>query len=399
MMKSVWKDYKVSQRGNFSVMAGFVIALVMLIVAAAIETSRMSSAKSQLQSITDIAVLAGAIAADAKDANRVEIVLAAIKENSYKIAPMELSAKPDIDFDDNAQILTVQIETKMNPALAQLLGKKELNVAAESSSLYAPDSVAPISIAFALDVSGSMGFTASDGNSSKIETLQDSIGVLFKALEKGSKDKDKLAKALRTGMSAYNTELVNRLDMDYGWDGLEDAVDDLIADGGTNSVPALQNSYDQLLADRVFRKNRGEDISNLIEYVIFMTDGDNNMPEWDDESAAICEAMKNDGIELFSVAFDAPEKGEALLLDCASSNAGQPNANGENDNDNDDETKCMNNGSKGNGNAKGHCTGKDKEKMEEEKSQYYFDASDSKAFTKAFDEIGESIAQVYIRLL
>jgi len=91
-----------------------------------------------------------------------------------------------------------------------------------------------------------------------------------------------------------------------------------------------------------------------------MTDGDNNMPEWDDESAAICEAMKNDGIELFSVAFDAP---------------------------------------KGNGKAKGHCTGKDKEKMEEEKSQYYFDASDSKAFTKAFDEIGESIAQVYIRLL
>jgi len=111
MMKSVWKDYKVSQRGNFSVMAGFVIALVMVIVAAAIETSRMSSAKSQLQSITDIAVLAGAIAADAKDANRVEIVLAAIKENSYKIAPMELSAKPDIDFDDNAQILTVQIVT------------------------------------------------------------------------------------------------------------------------------------------------------------------------------------------------------------------------------------------------------------------------------------------------
>jgi len=147
-------------------------------------------------------------------------------------------------------------------------------------------------------------------------------------------DKAKLAKALRTGMSAYNTELVNRLDMDYGWDGLEDAVDDLIADGGTNSVPALQNSYDQLLADRVFRKNQGEDISNLIEYVIFMTDGDNNMPEWDDESAAICEAMKNDGIELFSVAFDAPEKGEALLLDCASSNAGQPNSNGDNDNDN-----------------------------------------------------------------
>ena len=396
MMSKLWSAYKADRQGNFAIMAAVSVGILIMLVSAAIEITRMGSAKSKLQSITDMAVLAGAIAADSRDENREDVVLAAIAENSYKIAPMTISGEPTVIFDDATKTVKVAIETDINSVLSKFLGNGQLGVSAESESLYAPDAVAPISIAFALDVSGSMNDTTGDGRI-KIDTLQSSIGLLFEALEDGSKDKDKLLAVLRTGMSAYNTEMVDSMPMDYGWEDLNDAVGRLYAEGGTNSVPALQNTYDQLLQDRDFRINNGEDISNLVEYALFMTDGNNNQPVWDQESAAICSAMKADGIELFSIAFAAEEPGEALLLNCASGDADAETGPTEDQEKNAD--KCMNNGSDGQGNAFGTCSDNDVEDLKESKSDYYHDAENSEAFKEAFRDIGESIAQVYIRIL
>lgn len=393
-MRDLFKKHKADQSGGMAVMFSVTVVMVLTVLAASLEISRMTSAKSKLQSITDMAVLAGAIAADARDTDREGIALAAILNNSHSIAPLTISGEPLVVFDDATKTVTIKVETTVNSLLAGFIGKNH-KVSAQSKSLYAPDSLAPISIAFALDVSGSMSGNTPDGRV-KLATLQDSIGVLFEALEDGSKDKAKLAQVLRTGMSAYNTGLVEDMPMDYGWGDLDDAVDNLVAGGGTNSVPALANTYAQLLDDRSYRTGKGEDISDLIEYAIFMTDGDNNQPEWDDESAAICETMKEDGIKLYSIAFAAPENGEALLLDCASGNADGPTGPGE-DSKNDD--KCRNNGAQGKGNAFGTCSDKEVEDLKDIKSEYYFDAENSKAFKEAFDAIGESIAQVYIRIL
>jgi len=267
MMCKLWSAYKADRQGNFAIMAAVSVGILIMLVSAAIEITRMGSAKSKLQSITDMAVLAGAIAADSRDENREDVVLAAIAENSYKIAPMTISGEPTVIFDDATKTVKVAIETDINSVLSKFLGNGQLGVSAESESLYAPDAVAPISIAFALDVSGSMNDTTGDGRI-KIDTLQSSIGLLFEALEDGSKDKDKLLAVLRTGMSAYNTEMVDSMPMDYGWEDLNDAVGQLYAEGGTNSVPALQNTYDQLLQDRDFRINNGEDI---LRYIVILT--------------------------------------------------------------------------------------------------------------------------------
>ncbi len=386
-------NYTKNTDGNFSTIAAFTLSLLMVLVSAAVETSRLSSTNSKLQSITDMAVLAGAIAADKRASDRQEIVEDILAQNLAALGDKIQVQPPVIEFDDVTQTVSVQLEANVNSYLAKFLGKSELTTSVESESLFAAAAIAPISIAFALDVSGSMSNLTADGDV-KIDTLKDSIPVLFESLEAGTKSKAKLAEKLRTGMSAYNTALVDQQPMDLGWDHLEDSVDALAAAGGTNSTPALQNSYDQLLEDRAYRESQGEDISDLVEYVIFMTDGDNNQPEWDIESAQICEAMKDDGIDIYSIAFAAPGKGEALLLDCASSNAGDKKKNG-----NKDDDKCMDSGSGGDGKALGHCDGKDKKDLEEAKSAYYFDASDADAFKEAFDEIGESIAQVYIRIL
>lgn len=394
-MKKLIQRYKADEYGGFSTMFGITIVMVLTVMGAALEISRLTSVKSKLQSVTDMAVLAGAIAADARDSDREAITLEAYQNNISSLAGEAIFGEPNIVFDDVTQTVTVGVDAELQSIMSGFIGKN-LTVKAESQSLYAPDSVAPISIAFALDVSGSMNDTTAEGRV-KIDTLQDSIAILFEALEAGSRDKDKLVDVLRTGASAYNTELVEDMPMDYGWEDINDDIGRLFADGGTNSVPALENTYAQLLADREYRIGKGEDISNIVEYAIFMTDGFNNQPEWDDESAAICETMKADGIKLFSIAFAAPETGQALLLDCASGNADTPETyEGENGDKSD---KCMSNGAQGSGNAFGLCSEDDVEDLREAKSEYYHDAEDSEAFKEAFEQIGESIAQVYIRLI
>ena len=83
-----------------------------------------------------------------------------------------------------------------------------------------------------------------------------------------------------------------------------------------------------------------------------MTDGDNNRPEWDVSSQQVCDRMKADNIEVFTVAFAAPSKGRALLEYCAS----------------------------------------------EDKDDYFFDASNAAAFKEAFREIGKEIVERSVRI-
>jgi uncharacterized protein YegL len=386
-MRDLLKRYKTDEGGNFSIILGFTILLLILITSAALEISRLSSAKGKLQNIADSAALAGAVAADQRAADRLEQVRNIIEQNGDLGLDMD---EPEIVFNDDTQIISVSLSGRLPSFLSAFLGKKTLNTSAVSESLYAPESIAPITIVFALDVSGSMNEMTSDGDV-KVETLKDSIEILFTSLEAGSKNKVKLNEKLRTGMSAYNTELVEEFELDYGWEELDESIDRLVAGGGTNSVPALQNAYDQLRADRDYRRSKGENVDSLVEFVVFMTDGDNNQPEWDEESFEVCNAMKEDGIDIYSIAFAAPEKGEALLLDCASSNTGEET--------DDEDSKCLNSGAKGAGKANGHCDGKKKKDIEEAKSRHYFDAEDAKSFKKAFDAIGESVATVYIRIL
>ena len=353
-MRNIVNRYKRDESGSFSILLGFTLLVLILMVGAAIEISRLSSAKGKLQNIADTAALAGAIAADQRAEDREEQVRSIIEQN-FNSANIKMN-DPEISFDDEAQIISVSLSGEIPSVLSNFLGKDRLTTKAESESLYAPDSIAPITIVFALDVSGSMNGTTPDGDI-KIETLKESIEILFESLEAGSKNKAMLQLQLRTGMSAYNTELVADHPMDFGWTDLSDAVDNLVAEGGTNSVPALQNAYDQLLQDREIRAAQGQNVDELVELVVFMTDGDNNQPEWDDESIEICEAMKEDKVEIYTIAFA------------------------------DDS------------NGKGHCDGKKKKDIEKKKSEYYFDADDAKSFKKAFDAIGESVATVYIRIL
>jgi Mg-chelatase subunit ChlD len=57
------------------------------------------------------------------------------------------------------------------------------------------------------------------------------------------------------------------------------------------------------------------------KYIVFMTDGDNNYTTADTTTKQWCDKARTAGIEVYSVAFMAPDRGKALLNYCATSSA------------------------------------------------------------------------------
>jgi len=385
----MWNCYLKSEGGNVAMMFSAVVVTCGMFLGLAIDGTRMMSTKARAQSIADAAALAGAIASEADDGDRMEIVRAYLDANVVNLAPGYLVGEPTVVFDDTTEKVTVTIPAELNLSFGGLFGRSVQSIGSDSTASYLLNNLDPVSIAFALDVSGSMDDTTSDGRK-KIEVLKSATAGLFRAIEAGTNEPDKLRNVMRTGMSAYNTELVDTQPMYWGWRHLESSVTALYADGGTDSSPALQNSYTQLINDRAVRASTDPDFdqSRLQEYMIFMTDGNNNEPEFDQESIKLCNEIKDAGISLYSVAFDAEDIGELLLVECASPN----DTSVEDLRPKDDGSRCLSNGRNGNGLALGHCADRST------RTQHYFDASNAKAFEAAFEKIGEDIIRSNVRL-
>lgn len=346
------KKYAKETSGQFSIMFALGASVIMAGSAVAVDMTNLQKNQSLINDIADAASLAGASASEMNSAQRLKIVKEAIEANMDPEMYSQIEGTPFIKFDDTSKEVTVAFNIKSKPILAGVLGHDKLAVSTTSVSSYAQSKVNPVSISFALDVSGSMGWNTSDGQV-KIQALKDSVNAMFLEIEDQVDNPGELVKSLRTGMSTYNTSLRASTHMTPGWRNMYAGVNRLAAGGGTNSTPSLEFAHTQILDDRRFRQSnpryQGVDTK---EFVIFMTDGDNNRPEWDDSSRAVCDQMKNDGIEVFTVAFAAPENGQILLENCAS----------------------------------------------DDKDAHYFDAANAQAFNDAFREIGKEIVERGVRI-
>ena len=356
-----------NNEGGFAISFAIAISILMLGAAFALDYSRLSATQAQLSDLSDAAALAGANIADGStDDERNAVVMEMLLGNNMPNKAPIKTQTPTIIFDDVNQEVTVDLTAKVDLMFIGFLNASNLNISSKTVASYKPNIVNPIALAFVLDVSGSMGWNTTDGRR-KIDVLKSATVSFFDALESRAPGGAVTTK-VRAGMSAYNRELVDVFPMSFGWGGLENRVDRLEANGGTNSTPALTEAYDQIDTD-------GYRPDNLRQFVIFMTDGDNNRDEWDDESEAICDDMKADGIEIFTVAFAAPTKGQRLLLECASTNT------------NDD------------GSSVSIADPTDIDELKAAKSNHYFDAEDAAAFEQAFVFIGELIGEKNVRIV
>ena len=287
-------------------------------VGLAIDASRMLASKQKVADIADSTALAAALVAREGHTIRMDKATEHFSENAALEKGVEIRDNVNIAFDDSAKEVTVTVAAKTNFFLMHIFGHKEKDVTASSTVGYAIDYVPPISIAFAFDTSGSMGWLTTDGQV-KIEALEQATGDLFQAMFDASEKPALLNAALSTSFSTYNTDIVindvNRTGYQHILDTM--SMDPLfVASGGTNSTPSVQFAIDELIA-----KNASEPDSKWSGHLIFMTDGDNNDPQSDTDTLALCSNAKAQGYKIYTIAFAAPAKGEELLEDCASAPA------------------------------------------------------------------------------
>jgi len=314
-----FNEYTRDESGQFAIMFAIVSTLLLGMMMIAIDFNNMVATRAKVAAITDAAALAGAEAFD--EAERIQIVKEFLNENSLKMLPAKLNGQPIIEFDDSTQEVSVSIGTEVELPFARMIGFKNKDVAYRSLAAY-PETMDPLTIAFALDISGSMGGSTSDGQV-KLAALKNATSGMFNIIEGKVRNPKSIDENIRTSVSAFHSSLAVDQDMAWGFGTTRATINGLVAGGATNTFAALENAHKQILDDRVFRRSSKPDfdIKALDEFVIFMTDGENTAGDpvlLDDESYETCIAMREDGIEVYAIAFTAPARGQMLLLDCAS---------------------------------------------------------------------------------
>jgi len=158
---------------------------------------------------------------------------------------------------------------------------------------------------------------------------------------------------IRLGTVAYNSSVSSTHKLDPTWNkpAVIALTTTLNATGGTNSSGAMDWANTKLKDPSEINLHLSKNGNNEpAKFLVFMTDGDNYDSSYDTATEQICDNAKANDIEIFTVAFQAPAGGKALLEYCASG------------------------------------------------AEYYYNADNSDELLKAFENIGEKASDLAVRL-
>lgn len=372
--------------GNVTMMVALFLTVLLGAVGFAVDGASIRSHTSDLQIAADSAALAGAAKAlDLSPLARGELAEQAFFANISEDTAGVVAGEPVIVFDDSASRVTVTAKAKPKLYLMGIFtGKKTADISIKSVSGYQSIDQRPISLALVLDVSGSMGSTTSDGRV-KIDVLRSAANGLLDSVEDATTKQGKQVVDVYTSVSTYNHDVIETPYLEAGFATARNNISTLTAGGGTASTKALELSLDGILAhpERHSRDNR--------EFIVFMTDGDNNNSDDDVFTDEFCTNARENGVTVYSVAFAAPDKGKQMLLKCASS-------------DSDPAKKKKGKGVVPFGPGARPCDVALNspvifERCRSAKEGYYFDAGTATEFQEIFENIGSSIGDQAIRIV
>lgn len=349
-----------NRQGNFGLMAALLLPVLLASGGVAIDVTNMMMAKNHLQDATDSAALAASSALANESASMAQAKLMAMEfvttqmQNwkSSGMSPEELAAFNEafskgtsIEIIEqkaalgNAKSYNVTVKSKFDLSLngmTRLLGRDTTEIAAVSKSIGSSEAKNALSMYLVLDQSGSMAELTNTVNRdkptkkcngktcpnylSKIASLKLATASLLTQLQTA----DPTSTLVRTGAVSYSTDMLPPIDLDWGQTKVMTYVNALPASGSTDSSDAIEEAYQAL-------KDSDEDKAHLNKngqvpkkFIVFMTDGDNNVYQnkssntgADTATKKTCVNAKKDGIEVYTVAFMAPSRGQGLLKSCA----------------------------------------------------------------------------------
>jgi len=303
-----WRD---NIRGSFAITSAVAMMMIVTLVGVAYDYNGMIGVKSRLQDSVDLAALAGAGVARSNESQVAVLARKILEENVALIDNLSLEGTPNINIDNSAKEVTVTASSRYQTVFGNLLGIDGMIISATSTSGFFIDQMDPFVIYLVLDISSSMNRLSNDGRV-KIEALKTAVDDMFYTLYSTSGNPRLLVSAIRTGFSTYDAVLGPTRDINAGYAVTVRQVNALVTGSGTNSTPGFQYAYDQVIDEISY-------VDDLTAYIVFMTDGANNESEFDVSTIALCDQAKAKSITIFTVAFEAPARGKALLQACATS--------------------------------------------------------------------------------
>lgn len=338
--------FAANKTGNISMVFGFTMVPMMIALGMAVDMGNASRTQQKLAGMVDAMALASA-KSHWDVANRDAVAQQFLSANlTSDYGPGLTITNVNVTFNDEDRKVAISVTAEVPTLMMGIAGIDKVTTSVRSTVSYEVHASEPVSLGLVLDVSGSMGWN------NKIGTLRTAATNLLDRLKLADPDDV----YVRSGLVTYFSQIRNTVNMDWGIDDTRSVVQGLYASGGTRSTSAFNRVSDWLMDPTEDTEHESQSVHEGAEYelhkfMIFMTDGDNNYRSDDDATEALCDEAKDNGIEIFSVAFEAPWRGRQLLEYCASS------------------------------------------------EEHYFDADNSTEFLAAFEQIGERIQQSLLRIV
>lgn len=347
--------------GNFALMAAVMTPVLFATGGVAMDMTTMMMAKNHLQDATDAAALAASSSLVNQELTQAEAKLQAkeflrtqmlnwatsgmtaeqLAEIEQQLSDTSVSIAEEKAILGNAKKYTVEVSAKFDlplNAFTRLLGKDTAEIGAASKSVSSTEAKNALSMYLVLDQSGSMasatttlnptqpkitcGKKLCDNFLSKIAALKLATASLLTQL----KTADPTTSLVRVGSVSYSTKMLPALAPNWGVTGVLAYVNALPADGYTDSSGAIETAYKALAnsSEDSAHKNKNGQVPK--KFIVFMTDGENNYYNnkandtgSDTATKKTCDNARAAGMEVYSVAFMAPTRGQNLLRYCATS--------------------------------------------------------------------------------
>lgn len=360
---TLFRGFMKDRGGNFGTMTAILLPVLLAGAGVAMDLTKLVQVRSALQDAADSAALSAASALAGKGITDEEAIALAKKfmaaqftNSSQSGAPLtEDEEKAAEDLADtalasvhrtagasgatNTYEVTVngQYDVSMN-AFTKLLGYDKVRVSVASTSESTTESKNALSMYLVLDRSGSMEENTSTINTAqptkveyyscgrrtcsrtvtnyvlKIEALKIAVADLVDQLDTADPEK----KYVRTAAISYNSSSQTPTTFEWGTTAVTNYVNALSATGGTDSSNAFKTAYQKVTAaSEVSAHTAKNGQKDPGKFIIFMTDGDNNYSSADTSTKAWCDSARAADVEVFSVAFMAPTRGQQLLSYCA----------------------------------------------------------------------------------
>ena len=349
--------------GNFGILTAIAVPVLAAAGGVSIDVTNMSLSHSQLQEATDSAALAAATAlaegsattTTAKDlANN--FVLGQMSNylagDTNTTNALKAGTSTTITSSSNSSggtSYSVAVNASYNLSvngMSQLLGLHAMTISASSSTTSgtAVEKTA-LSMEIALDKSGSMLLNTNvidttqtsciqyytDGiylyqyskpkspcYIKKIAALKTAVGTLLDQLDAA----DPSSRYVRTAAIAWSSQVDSSSTLAWGTKSTRNnVISGLNADGGTESSAPMTLAYNSLIAPAEATEQAKKGNTKFQKFIVLMTDGENNATSSDQKTLDTCTTAKAAGVQIYTVAFMAPTRGQDLLRSCASNSS------------------------------------------------------------------------------